>query len=209
MHQQIKLMLQMQDEMNQKVNHDWRDKKREWYRAIWIECAELMDHHGWKWWKKQANDIEQVQLEIIDIWHFGLSMLLESSNNQNKLADHIADDFSNTSTSSTQLLEAVETFAGETLSTRTFSTSKFKSLMDASQMSVNDLYVGYVGKNTLNLFRQDFGYKDGSYIKEWAGKEDNEHLVEITQELDVSALSFKDDLYNGLKNRYQSLTQTN
>ena len=113
----------MQDEMNQKVNHDWRDKKREWYRAIWIECAELMDHHGWKWWKKQANDIEQVQLEIIDIWHFGLSMLLESSNNQNKLADHIADDFSNTSTSSTQLLEAVETFAGETLSTRTFSTA--------------------------------------------------------------------------------------
>jgi len=199
----------MQDEMNQKVNHNWREKKREWYRAIWIECAELMDHHGWKWWKKQEADIDQVKLEIIDIWHFGLSMLLESSDNREHLIDAIANDFGHTAPTKTPLLEAVENFANETLSARSFSASKFKSLMDASEMTVDELYVRYVGKNTLNLFRQDFGYKEGTYIKEWAGKEDNEHLVEITQELDVSALSFKDDLYTGLKHRYQELNQAN
>ena len=45
-------MLQMQADMNARVDADWRSRGREWYRAIWIECAELMDHYGgWKWWK--------------------------------------------------------------------------------------------------------------------------------------------------------------
>lgn len=195
----------MQDEMNRKVTEDWLQRGFEWYRAIWIECAELMDHHGWKWWKKQDPDMEQVKLEIIDIWHFGLSMLLESSKDHDQLIDSIADDFGYTANSGVPLLEAVETFATTTLAERTFSPAKFKSLMDAAEMSMDDLYVGYVGKNTLNLFRQDFGYKDGSYVKVWAGKEDNEHLVEGAAQLDTSALSFRDDLYAFLKERYITL----
>ena len=43
-------------------------------------------------------------------------------------------------------------------------------------------------KNVLNFFRQDNGYKDGSYIKLWDGKEDNQHLVELTTELDTEAV---------------------
>ena len=34
------------------------------------ECSELLDHYGWKWWKHQATDLDQVKLEIVDIWHF-------------------------------------------------------------------------------------------------------------------------------------------
>jgi hypothetical protein len=30
-----------------------------------------------------------------------------------------------------------------------------------------------VGKNILNQFRQDHGYKEGSYVKIWNGQEDN------------------------------------
>ena len=52
MKQQIATMLELQDSMNAKVNKEWREQNFEWYRAIWIECAELLDHHGWKWWKK-------------------------------------------------------------------------------------------------------------------------------------------------------------
>jgi len=164
-----------------------------------------MDHHGWKWWKKQDPDIEQVKLEIIDIWHFGLSMLLESADDTDLLISAIADDFSVTAPSQVPLLEAVETFATTTLAERNFSPSKFKSLMDAANMTVDDLYVGYVGKNTLNLFRQDFGYKEGTYQKIWDGREDNEHLVEGAETLDTGALTFRDDLYAFLKGRYSSL----
>ena len=45
----VETMLEMQEQMNQKVNADWRQQNYEWYRAIWVECAELMDHYGWKW----------------------------------------------------------------------------------------------------------------------------------------------------------------
>ena len=44
------IMLEMQDAMNSRVDRDWLERGREWYRAVWIECAELMDHYGgWKW----------------------------------------------------------------------------------------------------------------------------------------------------------------
>ena len=76
--QQIKIMLDLQNSMNTKVNANWQAQGYEWYRAIWVECAELLDHYGWKWWKKQSPDTEQVALELIDIWHFGLSILLQS-----------------------------------------------------------------------------------------------------------------------------------
>ena len=58
------------------MHPDWRSQGYEYYRAIWVECAELLDHFGWKWWKQQPTDVDQVQLEIVDIWHFGLSDLL-------------------------------------------------------------------------------------------------------------------------------------
>jgi hypothetical protein len=77
--------------------------------------------------------------------------------------------------------------------------------MDGIQMDFETLYVGYVGKNVLNFFRQDNGYQDGSYHKQWGGKEDNEHLVEIVAQLDTSAATFKDDLYSQMQSTYQRL----
>ena len=61
-----------------------------------------------------------------------------------------------------------------------------------------------MGKNVLNFFRQDNGYQDGSYRKLWAGKEDNEHLVEVVAELDHTSPLFKDDLYQALEQRYSN-----
>ena len=63
----------------------------------------------------------------------------------------------------------------------------------------------YVGKNTLNFFRQDNGYKDGTYIKEWDGLEDNEVLVEILETLDPTHEDFKNQVYKGLADRYSTL----
>ena len=62
---QIETMLNLQDSMNTKVNADWRRQNFAWYRAIWIECAELLDHYGWKWWKHQEMDRDQVVLCLL------------------------------------------------------------------------------------------------------------------------------------------------
>jgi hypothetical protein len=64
------------------------------------------------------------------------------------------------------------------------------------------LFRQYVGKNVLNFFRQDHGYKDGYYIKEWHGKEDNEHLVDVMNCLDPLDASYPEKLYQLLEARY-------
>ncbi len=60
----------------------------------------------------------------------------------------------------------------------------------------DNVYKLYIGKNVLNVFRQDHGYAEGTYIKIWNGEEDNVYLSklidngmldpeELTKELEV------------------------
>ncbi|MCH1554388.1 MAG: dUTP diphosphatase, partial [Luminiphilus sp.] len=168
----------------------------------WIECGELMDHAGYKWWKHADPDIEQIQLEVVDIWHFGMSALLTGTEDQDRLANQIVDDLSQDLVQSLTLLLATEQLAASCVSTKCFSVSHFKALMLASDLDFDRLYRLYVGKNVLNFFRQDHGYKDGSYQKIWAGREDNEHLAEVLEDLDITSERFADQVYDGLSERY-------
>jgi hypothetical protein len=92
--------------------------------------------------------------------------------------------------------------AAGALNTQGFDAAAFAGCMHQIEMSFTELFQSYVGKNTLNFFRQDNGYQDGSYIKNWHGKEDNEHLVEILNELDPTASDFREKVYQGLQARY-------
>ena len=204
MKQQIATMLELQDSMNAKVNKDWREQNFEWYRAIWIECAELLDHHGWKWWKKQQPDVNQIALELVDIWHFGLSLLLLKGHTQDVICDSVVKAFDENDASG-DFAENLETFTANTLTTKDFDLNGFVGLVKGINMQFDQLYIAYVGKNVLNFFRQDHGYQDGSYHKQWGGKEDNEHLVEIVAKLDTSSIAFKDDLYAEMKAVYMDL----
>ena len=206
MRQKLLTMLTMQDSMNTKVHPQWSEQNFEWYRAVWIECAELMDHQGYKWWKRQDPDLEQVQLEVIDIWHFGMSALFAHYDNVSDIADAILIAWSAIENQKLTVHQATEELAWWCLMHKSFSANHFWQLLVAVELDFEQLFVAYVGKNVLNFFRQDNGYKDGSYIKLWDGKEDNQHLVELTTELDTEADSFRDDLYNALSNRYQQLT---
>ena len=198
-------MLEMQDAMNRKVDEDWLDKNREWYRAVWIECAELMDHYGgWKWWKASSPDIEQVVLEIVDIWHFGLSMQITPARDYLSVATRLCDEWQADGPSDGFLLD-VETLASAALHERRFAVVTVKHLLAQVGRGFDDLFASYVGKNVLNFFRQDHGYKDGSYVKNWHGKEDNVHLVEIMQGVDLNAPDVQQAVYTGLATRYREI----
>ena len=202
----IQTMLDLQDKMNTKVHPDWRNQGFDWYRAAWIECAELMDHAGYKWWKHAEPDNEQIQLEVVDIWHFGMSALICAREDSKGLAASIVSDLSAGQSGSQSLLEAAEALAASCLETKSFSVEVFAGLMGASDLSFDQLYRMYIGKNVLNFFRQDHGYKAGSYIKIWGGREDNEHLSDIVAALDVSSDSFADDVYQALSAAYPEQT---
>ena len=190
MKQALANMLTMQDSMNTRVHEDWISQEFEWYRAAWIECGELIEHYGYKWWKKQESDLEQVRLEVIDIWHFGLSALFEKGKSIDHLAQEISDELAAYQPSGADVRESTEALALYCLQTRSFSPSRFWDLMLASGLDFDGLYSAYVGKNVLNFFRQDHGYKEGTYVKDWAGREDNEHLVDLVACLDKESENF-------------------
>ncbi len=200
----IETMLAMQEAINTQVHAQWRGQGNRWYRAIWVECAELLDHYGWKWWKRQQPDLDQVRLELVDIWHFGLSTLLE----RDLAADDIAAEFAAALAAPVPRGDpevfrgAVEQFAARTLVAQDFDLPGFAVLMQVIELSFDELYRRYVGKNVLNRFRQDHGYQDGSYRKHWHGREDNEWLVELSVALDPESTSFAHDLYAALRARY-------
>jgi len=161
----------------------------------------MLDHYGWKWWKHQQPDLEQVQLELVDIMHFAMSDYLLQDSDNTAVAARIEGELSDPRQAK-DIRAAIEVMAQTTIAQQSMHFSDFANIMALIEMDFEELYRTYVGKNVLNFFRQDHGYKDGSYIKLWGGREDNEHLAELLASLDSNSADFRDAVYQGLKARY-------
>ena len=198
---QLEQMLVMQDEMNSCVSDTWRENGYEWYRAIWTECAEMLDHHGWKWWKHHEIDIPQVQLELVDIFHFGLSLELSNGAPIDEIAEYLSESLEYKA-DKTDFKAALEDLASAAITPKSFDAYAFAECMGLMDMDLDELFKQYIGKNTLNFFRQANGYKDGSYIKVWNGEEDNEVLARLIKGMDSGDQHFKDKLYIMLESNY-------
>ncbi len=195
-------MADMQEQHNVLVHPQWREQGFEFYRAMWVECAEMLDHFGWKWWKQQTPDIDQVKLELVDIWHFALSELMRERAIDPSVAEQLATVSVDKATDPEGFRLAIETLAAACLSTRSIDLSAFCAAMAALPMDYAELYALYIGKNMLNRFRQNNGYKSGEYRKLWQGREDNEHLIELLDELSDVPERLPERLYAGLEARY-------
>ena len=213
--EQAEIMLSLQNSMNSKVDPDWVAARYPYLRAVAIEGAEAIEHHGWKWWKKQDKDLPQLQMELIDIWHFILSEILLRSTDTNtrpetaleralqeSQAQHSLDfDGASYDFAPMDLVSKLELLIATAVARR-IEIGLFASIMADCDLDWTELFRQYVGKNVLNMFRQDKGYKTGTYLKEWHGREDNEHLVEIIHRLDPSARDFKEKVYSELEIAY-------
>jgi dimeric dUTPase (all-alpha-NTP-PPase superfamily) len=212
-------MLKLQASMNAKVNPQWLEAGYPFLLAAAIEGAEAIEHRGWKWWKKQEANIPQIQMELVDIFHFALSaelvrnggdleqtaslMFGEYLSSKDDMNVTINFDGASYKLNEIDALRRLELMIGMSISRR-FSISLFSFILADWWMSWNELYRQYVCKNVLNFFRQDNGYKDGSYEKMWGGREDNEHLVEIMNEEDPTAPDFPERIYAALEERYRA-----
>ena len=217
-HNQIRTMLRLQDQINTKIDPHWMDYQHPYMRAVIVEAAEAMEHYGWKWWKNQNRDIAQVQMELVDIWHFILSEILLNTQGDIETAALLLDsDLSENQQVFTldncefhldtmDFVEKLELMIGLAV-LDDFSVSLVNSMMVDCQFTWNDMFTAYVGKNVLNMFRQDHGYKDGSYIKIWHGREDNEYLTDILQSVNTDADNIEEILLGKLEEVYATLQQ--
>ena len=199
--------------MNCKVNPQWLTAGYGYLRAAMVESVEAIEHHGWKWWKAQHLDLPQLQMECVDIWHFALShLIIQYQGDINETAVELTHQLTlgtgtvtfdgvDYSYREQDLLANLELMAGLAAAKR-FDVGLFLVILSQSQMDANELFRQYVGKNVLNFFRQDHGYKDGTYEKIWDGREDNEHLVEVLDALDPQSHNYADSVYAGLLARY-------
>ena len=200
--EKIKEMLDLQNKINEKVHPHWREQNFEWYRAIWVECAELLDHYGWKWWKKQSPNQAQIELELVDIWHFGLSILLSKYDIEKSIS--LISEVMTDQRGSGKFRENLEDFTSNTLQTRSFDLKRFNQVMNDVGLTFEKLYVGYISKNVLNSFRQDKGYQAGTYIKDWGGIEDNEYLIRLASKMDPKSENFSSELYTLMEKEYEA-----
>ena len=79
----LKDMFELQGQLNQRIGVDTinmpQEKKTEWIlnycRAMSQELAELTDSVPWKWWAKyQEFDKQNAKVEVIDLFHFLISL---------------------------------------------------------------------------------------------------------------------------------------
>ncbi len=197
-------MAALQERHNIEIHPEWREQGYAYYRAVWVECAELLDHYGWKWWKHQQSDLDQVRLEIVDIWHFGLSEMLRDGRidlSQARVADEVIEALQ-VRNLAIEFREAVEALAESSLYAKGFDVQAFAALLISLPMTLDELHNLYMGKNILNSFRQANGYADGRYVKLWQGREDNEHLMDILSTLDPLREDFEAKLKAELESRY-------
>ncbi|MCK4737638.1 MAG: dUTP diphosphatase [Sulfurimonas sp.] len=227
----ILLMLQLQNSLNDATNGDkWtkgitkNGKVINWKRCIYMECAEMIDSFTWKHWKniEQEADWDNLQIEVVDVWHFIMSLAIENySQTLRGGIEDLAIDISELESFAKidtqheifalqdEVIEKIESIMVDTISKETLNLEKliadFFDLVLMCGLDLESLYKLYVGKNILNQFRQDHGYKDGTYIKVWAGEEDNVVMKKIWEENE----NIKPDiLYKELSKLYLALNKS-
>ena len=224
-YKKVKEMFLMQQALNDETNGvGWEDgytkngKLINWKRCIYMECAELIDSFAWKHWKNisAAPDVNNIVIEIVDIWHFVMSYILEQYYGSKDI-DHIVSDVTAVSGfaefssyaydvreySIYEIVNDIELIIHETsgfeLQIGELLTDFFRVAIKCG-VSLDILFEKYIGKNVLNKFRQDHGYKEGSYRKIWGDLEDNEVLIEVLSKGAVSA----NEIYEQLQKIYDA-----
>lgn len=219
--EQVTKLLAMQDQLNTYIHPEWKSQGFDWNFAIIDECREIKEHLGWKWWKDNyqcgltETNRKQVQLEVIDILHFVLSMAAEY-NAHVKDATRWFNDVDPEYVPGWN--ESIYQMLQEAVSTGVDIYEAWTALAILSGLTTEQVIETYTQKFVLNKFRQDHGYKDGSYVKEWKNwypyvgcqslqtLEDNEVLSLLVSRFTSLGWDTTDEavLYNELELLYNS-----
>ncbi len=216
-------MFLLQKELNDSTNgKNWElginkfGKEINWLRCIHMEVAELIDSTPWKHWKNinAQPDMNNIHVELVDIWHFLMSYVLQETNvpkavslvNTHCIYEAATDIDVKAMVKEAEKLSYIS-LAIETGNMPSFSgierfIDQFFRCCKISGLSFTWLQKLYIGKNCLNKFRQDNGYKEGTYIKDWDGNEDNVIMVSLLESMEDVSFEI---LYSQLDESYKKL----
>ncbi|HIM58236.1 MAG TPA: dUTPase [Gammaproteobacteria bacterium] len=194
---QIKQMFELQQKLNDATNGIiWTEgatkegRQISWLRCIYMEAAEAIDSFNWKHWKdiEGPHDLDNAKVELVDIWHFIMSEAIHFGDSGFAEAyENIEPERDPNPELMVEILEKmVAAAAGANVDKSQNAlyeiTSIFFKAIATMGMDVPELYRRYLVKNQLNTFRQDHGYKEGTYVKIWDAVEDNVVAFNIMDE---------------------------
>lgn len=212
----------LQNSFNSKVDKEWFKNNFDWNTAIFIETAEAINSLAWKWWKKENNNLINLEIELVDIYHFLISKIIDELEfDKNKLESHflanvgfinsfeikkdkMVVDFNNRE-NVIKYVKKLRSFGSQfdiIKNNSMYFLFNFFDLWYETGNDIIDLLKKYRAKNALNFLRQNNGYKEGTYIKIWNDKEDNEFVWEYIKNKDLNE-NFLDDLYKELTIYYK------
>jgi len=205
-----------QDELNKLMFPDWKTRNFDFALAAIIESAEAIDHLNWKWWKHDEVDTEQAVMELVDIYHFLISICILNDVRPQRVYDIVKTIDDN------YVIENNNTFAISYIKNIISTLSKLDvkckqrdcgvvlnaielTLIASTKLgcTMNLFWSMYFGKSALNEFRRN-GYQDGTYVKIWGGEEDNVHLMRLIKDSSElkSHTDKKEFILSGLESLY-------
>lgn len=202
--------LQISANLRMVGSHAWLSdaNKYDYVCAIRDEVVEASECSGWSpWWKKNPNEIDlpNLQLELIDILHFHISHFLQLDyiNTLDKDASikRLSNVFANVVVRTAQELGPwnhahLNTYLGLVIQGNDQeATQHLLDLMIKSGMSIDVARAIYIAKNTLNRFRINNGYKDGTYSKIWAGLTDTGMIAPLKDTASLDGMEQIEDNY--------------
>jgi dimeric dUTPase (all-alpha-NTP-PPase superfamily) len=189
---QIEQMFTLQKQLNDETNGEvWltgvtrENRKISWYRGIYMEVAEAIDSFNWRHFVMS----ESIRIGDQEYANKFLMLKPKGSFDVDILVDSLEEMLG---------LSVASSIQSETNNIRRI-TDLFFTIISHLDIDIENLYKRYVVKNQLNTFRQQNGYKDGSYIKNWDGVEDNVVAFEI---MDLNPSITPSDLYKKLDSKY-------
>lgn len=230
--ERIQEFITLQTKLNEIVHPLWHKQNYDWTQAALMEAVEAYDSLPWKWWKHQSLDKQNLQTELIDVFHFILSQSIEfdiqnQTNNTQQIIQTLAKaeptfieinrQADNTTpedkiTLLKQILkELIQTLATPETDIITIFLSWFKAYTQTG-LTLEDLQIAYLTKNTLNILRQELGYKEGTYQKvfdydpDHKQLEDNHVMSLIQQTLDITDPDYTTKLRQKFLEAYQKAT---
>jgi len=159
------------------------------YLALIEELGELVASFGYSDWKQTVRDEDNIRIEAMDICIFAINchyyLNRRYSATQGVLTNLIISDI--------QLIKQIQTLIAN---------DKYLEIVALIFAIYPDVKTNIIGKQALNTFRQDNGYKLGTYKKLWNGQEDNVTMLEYVKN-NLNATF--EDIYTYLSETYASL----
>ena len=173
---------------NGELAKPWREVPAEgWARGLWLECAELAEALGWKWFADgRAPDRAAVLDEFADVLHYGLSLcaLRGTEPKAERTRGAVPEG----------PLPAVDAMARAALERREFDARSLLRAAKAAGLELGWLERAVFRKSALNVYRQFCRNAGWPYAKTWPnGALDREDAYEYMGGFDVEDAGAFDD----------------